>query len=62
MTTEQMKAELMYHTSLFPFRTLRKKDIITDADYSAIDTILRGKYSPIFVGESYQIEVDNHST
>ena len=33
--------------------------ILSGEDYRVIDTILRVKYSPIFVEKSYQISLDN---
>jgi hypothetical protein len=59
MTKEQMGKELLYHASLSPFKALLKDGVISEAEYRVIDTILRGKYSPLFVGESYQISLDN---
>ncbi len=59
MTTAQMNAELLYQASLSPFKTMLAKGLISGEDYRVIDTILQGKYSPIFVDKSYQISLDN---
>lgn len=59
MTNTQMSKEILYHASLSPFKSMLEKGLISKEDYRVIDTILRGKYSPIFVSESYQIVLDN---
>ena len=58
MTTAQMNAELLYQASLSPFKIMLAKSLISEEDYRVIDTIIRGKYSPIFVDKSYQIPLD----
>jgi hypothetical protein len=59
MTKEQFHKEMLYHASLSPFKAMLKNGIISGNDYRAIDTIMRVKYSPIFVEKSYQISLDN---
>ncbi len=59
MTGERMNKELLYRASLSPFKAMLKENIISEGDYRIIDTILRAKYSPIFVEESYRIQLDN---
>lgn len=59
MTTAQMSKEMLYHASLSPFKAMLEKRLISEDDYRVIDTILRGRYSPIFVSESYPISLDN---
>ena len=59
MTKQRMNKELLYQASLSPFKSMLKNGIISGDDYRVIDTILRVKYSPIFVEKSYQISLDN---
>ena len=59
MTKEQFHKEMLYHASLSPFKAMLKNGIISGDDYRVIDTIMRVKYSPIFVEKSYQISLDN---
>ena len=49
MTTEQMKAEILYQKSVAPFVQLEKNGVISKDDLRAIVTILAGKYRPVFV-------------
>ncbi|MEG0897416.1 MAG: hypothetical protein RR415_08520 [Ruthenibacterium sp.] len=49
MTETQMKQEMLYHVSVAPFHKMLENKVISCADYLKIDTILRQKYSPIFV-------------
>jgi hypothetical protein len=55
MTKEQMDTELLYHASLSPFKCMLSEGLISEDDYRVIDTILRAKYSPVFVCDSIQI-------
>ncbi len=59
MTNEQLKSEIFYQASISPFRTMVENAVITREDYAVIDTILREKYSPIFVGFISQNPLDN---
>ena len=59
MKKEQFHKEMLYHASLSPFRAMLKNGIISGDDYRVIDTIMRVKYSPIFVEKSYQTSLDN---
>ncbi len=59
MTEECFNKEMLYHTSLSPFKAMLNEGLISEDDYRVIDTILRGKYSPIFVSKSYQLSLDN---
>ena len=59
MRKEQFHKEMLYHASLSPFKAMLKNGIISGDDYRVIDTIMRVKYSPIFVERSYQISLDN---
>jgi hypothetical protein len=59
MTKEQFHKEMLYHASLSPFKAMLENGIISGDDYRVIDTIMRVKYSPIFVEKSYQIPLDN---
>ena len=58
MTKEQFHKEMLYHASLSPFKAMLENGIISGDDYRVIDTIMRVKYSPIFVEKSYQISLD----
>lgn len=58
MTHEQLSAEMLYHASLSPFRKLAADGLISEEDYLTIDTILRAKYSPIFVEEIINLSLD----
>lgn len=49
MTKEQMTAEIKYQASIAPFRIMLKNGQISNEDYRVIDTILTGKYRPLFV-------------
>ena len=40
-------------------KAMLENGIISRDDYRVIDTMLRVKYSPIFVEKSYQIPLDN---
>lgn len=46
MSEEQFKAERLYRMSLSIAKTMLKKGIITEDEYSEIDTILLEKYRP----------------
>ena len=59
MTKERMNKDLLYQASLSPFKGMLNESVISGDDYRVIDTILRVKYSPIFVEKSYQISLDN---
>ena len=59
MKKEQFYKEMLYHASLSPFKAMLKNGIISGDDYRVIDTIMRVKYSPLFVEKSYQILLDN---
>jgi hypothetical protein len=59
MTKEQFHKEMLYHASLSPFKAMLKNGIISGDDYRVIDTIMRVKYSPLFVEKSYQTSLDN---
>ena len=58
MTSERLNKEMLYQVSLAPFKVLLSQSVISGEDYRVIDTILRSKYNPVFVGESYQIPLD----
>lgn len=58
MTNEQLKSESLYQASISPFRTWVENGAITIEDYAVIDTILREKYRPVFVGYISQKSVD----
>ena len=49
VTKEQMTAEIKYQASIDPFRQMLKNGQISTEDYRAIDTILTGKYCPLFI-------------
>lgn len=59
MKKEQFHKEMLYHASLSPFKAMLENGIISGDDYQVIDTIMRAKYSPLFVEKSYQISLDN---
>ncbi len=59
MTKEQFHKEMLYHASLSPFKAMLESGIISGDDYRVIDTIMRVKYSPLFVEKSYQTSLDN---
>ena len=59
MTKEQLNKEFLYHASLSPFKAILREGIISEDDFRVIDTILRVKYTPIFVDNSYQLPLDN---
>ena len=59
MKKEQFHKEMLYHASLSPFKAMLKNGIISGDDYRVIDTIMRAKYSPLFVEKSYQISLDS---
>ncbi len=54
MTKEQFNREILYHTSLAPFRQLLLDGQISPSDYAKIDKILAQKYRPIFVNVTAQ--------
>jgi hypothetical protein len=58
MTHEQLSAEMFYHASLSPFKKLVADGLISEEDYLTIDTILRAKYSPIFVEVIINLSLD----
>ena len=47
MTKEQFRDERLYQMSLFVAKTMLRKGIISEEEYSEIDTILLRKYQPI---------------
>ena len=47
MSKEQFEREKNYRVSLAIAKSMLKKGIITDDDYSIIDTMLKDKYRPI---------------
>lgn len=49
MTSEQMKAEILYQKSVAPFIQMEKNGLISKDDLRAIVTILADKYRPVFV-------------
>ena len=49
MTTEAMTSEISYQASIAPFKQMLKSGFISPEDYAKIDTILTGKYRPVFV-------------
>ncbi len=59
MTNERWHKEMLYQASLSPFKAMLNNGSISGDDYRVIDTILRVKYSPIFVEKSYQKSLDN---
>jgi hypothetical protein len=48
MTREQFDREAGYGTAMSAARSMHARGIITGQDYSKIETIMRGKYRPIF--------------
>jgi hypothetical protein len=46
MTAEQFRREKLYQTALTIAKTMLERGLITAAEYSSIDTILREKYAP----------------
>ena len=58
MTYDQLAAETLYHASLSPFKKLAAEGLISEEDYLTIDTILRAKYSPVFVEGNINILLD----
>lgn len=58
MTKEQQERELLYHASLAPFKTMHDEEIISDGDFLKIDTVLRGKYAPLFVDKVINLSLD----
>lgn len=60
MKKERLNKEMLYHASLSPFKAMLRKGVISENDYRVIDTVLRLKYSPIFVAVTYQIQLDNN--
>ena len=47
MSKEQFRAERLYRMSLSVARTMLKKGIISEDEYSKIDAILLEKYRPV---------------
>ena len=47
MTKEQFRAERLYQMSLSVAKTMLRKGVISEEEYSEIDTILLQKYQPI---------------
>lgn len=47
MSKEQFEREKNYRVSLAIAKSMLKKEIITDEDYSIIDIMLKAKYRPI---------------
>lgn len=47
MTKEQFRAERLYQMSLSVAKTMLRKGVISEEEYSEIDTILLRKYQPI---------------
>lgn len=47
MSKEQFRAERLYRMSLSVARAMLKKGIISEDEYSEIDTILLEKYRPV---------------
>ena len=58
MMSVQLSAEMLYHASLSPFRKLAADGLISNEDFLNVDTILRGKYSPVFVGKVINLPLD----
>lgn len=58
MTQEQLQAEIDYHASLAPFKTLMESGIITEEDYGTVASILYKEYRPVFVEIMPQKQVD----
>jgi len=48
MTREQFDREARYGTAMTAARSMHSRGIINDRDYRKIETIMRGKYRPIF--------------
>ena len=58
MMSEQLSTEMLYHTSLSPFKKLAADGLISNEDLRTIDAILRAKYSPVFVEKHIEIQLD----
>lgn len=48
MNEEQFEREKLYQASMNMFQTMLKHNLITEEQYSVIDTKMREKYRPIF--------------
>ena len=46
MSREQFEREKMYQTMMSLFRSMLKKGIITEIDYSKAERLMREKYNP----------------
>ena len=46
MSEEQFRAEKQYQASLLLAKSLREKGLLTEEEYTVIDTILLEKYKP----------------
>ena len=55
MTREQFHREAAYGTAMSAARSMHGRGIINDRDYRKIETIMRGKYQPIFGGLTSEI-------
>ena len=58
MKSQQLFSEMLYHASLSPFKKLVENGDLSNEDYFIIDTILRAKYSPIFVEKRINLRLD----
>lgn len=50
MSSEQFRREKLYQVTMSLVRQMRRKHLITDAEYYQLDTIFAQKYEPIFGG------------
>ena len=57
-----LEREMLYHGSLSPFSAMLKSGVISEEDYRVIETILREKYDPVFVGDKPPKQLDNTKT
>lgn len=58
MTTEQLRAEIDYHASLAPFKSLLESGVITEEDHAAAASILYKECRPVFVEIMPEKQVD----
>lgn len=55
LNTDSYTREEAYQMTMHFVRRMREKGLLTDAEYEAIDTMMRQKYQPIFVTFMEQI-------
>ena len=59
MTREQFNREAGYGTAMSAARSMHRRGIINDRDYRKIETIMKGKYRPIF--SDLTSEINGHT-